>query len=269
MPAKTDLNAIKQIAKTLVYLDFKLTKFSPIVVQHPFTDTGITATKQGSSFRMINLLEDQKGLTEWRKDRIRFITEADDVYSIYMQVTKPYALSFLKEIEDYISKEDLSALLRSIWMRIEFVSDNPVYTKDQFVRLFRKCDPQTLMEPDEYEAYQSFPDTLEIYRGVRKDSKKVEGMSWTTNKSVAYWFADRFAGKASSGDVYKAVINKRDVLAYFTGRTEDEVVVDTKGLRSIEKQHRTPLLDDIISDASKQSSSFSSAQNTLSEEPSL
>lgn len=269
MLAKTDLNAVKRIAKTLVYLDIEPTNFSPIVVQHPFIDTGITAVKNGSSFRMINLLEDPKGLAEWRKDRIRFIMDAEDVHSIYMQVTKPYALAFLKEIEDRLSNKDLSALLRSSWMRIEFVSDNPVFSKAQFVRLFRKCDPASLMEPDEYAFYQNLPDTLEIYRGVRKDSKKVEGMSWSTNKETAEWFADRFSMKRAGGDVYRAIIDKRDILAYFSGRNEDEIVVDTKGLRSIEKLERTPPLDAMIGDAAKQNLSMSHTQKALPEEPSL
>lgn len=260
MPVKTDLDAIKHIAKSMVYMDIQPTRFSPIVVHHPFTDTGITAVKRNNGFEMINLLEEPEGLAQWQKNQIRFISEAKDVHQVYMQVTKPFALAFLKQIEDCLSVKDLSTLLRSTWMRIEFVSDNPVYSKAQFARLFRKCDPRFLMVPDEYDVYQKLPETVEIYRGVRKNSKKVEGMSWTTDKTVADWFADRFTAKPSRGDVYKAVIDKRNILAFFSGRSEAEIVVDTTGLRNLEKLSRTPLLDERIEKAAKQNHSLSNGQ---------
>ena len=74
---KTDLEQVKQIAKVMVYLPIKETELSPVVVKHPYTDTGITMieatapgpdqdTSKGPS-RIINLLEDQEGQEIWMK----------------------------------------------------------------------------------------------------------------------------------------------------------------------------------------------------------
>ena len=50
------------------------------------------------------------------------------------------------------------------------------------------------------------------------------------NFEKAKWFAERWGKR---GTIYSAVIDKKDILAYFDSKSEDEVVVDFNGLQDI------------------------------------
>ena len=41
MKKHTDLDGVKQVASALLFTDIEKTKYSPMVVQHPFTNTGV------------------------------------------------------------------------------------------------------------------------------------------------------------------------------------------------------------------------------------
>lgn len=270
MPKATNLQAIKNIATVLIYLDFEKTAFYPMVVQHPYTTSTLVGLHTDSGSTIVNLLEDKDSLAKWQDMLKNEISCARSVSDIYCHLTKPYALSFLQLIEKHLSSEDLSQLLRDTWMNIEFVSSNPVFTKAEFTKLFRKCDPSALMTPEEQDALAQLPDPVTVYRGIRKDSKKVKGMSWTTDAAVAEWFSCRFSADNADGDVYQATIAKADILAYFKARREEEIVVDVKFLRNIEKLTPNALesctiktsLEQVITDAEVQKKSIASAIKT-------
>jgi hypothetical protein len=78
------------------------------------------------------------------------------------------------------------------------------------------------------------PEVSDIWRGgvgrPRNDWRDVaSGISWTRNREVACWFAFRPSGSWIKGEpvVLKRTIERRDVLAHFTGRHEDEIVTTT------------------------------------------
>ena len=62
MKKHTDLDGVKQVASALLFTDIEKTKYSPMVVQHPFTNTGVTAISVEGSFRLLNLLENPEDL---------------------------------------------------------------------------------------------------------------------------------------------------------------------------------------------------------------
>lgn len=238
MPTSTDLSAISHIAKALVFSDFQLTPFSPVIIHHPYTLSSFTAVREKTGVRMIDLLNDKEGLDQWQRQVCTSIAQAKDVWDIYMLITKPFALSFIQQIEKHLSAADLGRLLSDCWMKIEGVSSNPVYSQAQLTALFRKCAPSSLMTPEEQATLAKLPDEITLYRGVRAGSSNVKAMSWTTDPKVAEWFSNRFSSDKGAGDVYCARIRKKDVLAYFLGRSEQELVVNPKGLYQIEKYKR-------------------------------
>lgn len=87
------------------------------------------------------------------------------------------------------------------------------------------------MEPDELSFYETLPDEIMIYRGISKRGS-IKALSWTLDMHKAEWFSQRFGKKSR---VYRAKIRREDVLAYFAGRGEYEVVVDYRKLYAIEK----------------------------------
>ena len=114
---------------------------------------------------MIDLTEDDAQL-KWRQSMARQIDKADNACAIYMMVTKPYALTFLKFATPHLSREDMSQILASAWTRSEAPHRDVSVTVNQLLRMFKQADPTCLMEQDEYIRFKTLDDTVTVYRGV-------------------------------------------------------------------------------------------------------
>lgn len=78
-----------------------------------------------------------------------------------------------------------------------------------------------LMTPEEKESLAAMPPLLPVYRGCQAFNKK--GWSWTLAKDKAIWFSKRcYRGTPL---VLSGEVRKDDVLAYFTGRGESEILI--------------------------------------------
>ena len=229
MKANTDLSSVKALAQTFLMMDVKTTTHSPIIVSHPFTDSGFVGLT-GENFPQ-NILENRDNLLRWQKEKKKQINESDSADRIFFMLTKPYRIVFLKYAEPYLSQKDFSRILADVWMQTEAPHNDPNFTVRKLVNLFKKAAPEFLMDQDEYLQFKEFENTLTVYRGVTKhNAGNLKGLSWTLNPDTAEWFATRFG---EDGTVYKAQIDKSHIYAYFSGRSESEVIVDPKYLMDI------------------------------------
>ena len=75
---------------------------------------------------------------------------------------------------------------------------------------------------------QCLTNGITVYRGVNQGGKP-SGLSWTTDKEKAEWFANRWSNfGVKDGEVYVMLITDPScVLAYFSDRNESEVIIDT------------------------------------------
>lgn len=227
------MEAIKDIAKTIAYVEIAPTDWAPMVVKHPYTDSGFTVLHSDSSFESVNLLTDLAAARHWRESLITKIEACADVHEWFGMITRSYQLSVFNLIRKHLSLSDFSSLFRYVWINIESVSSNPVFSARQLINCFKKCDPVTLMSDSELKELDALPNEIIIYRGTRT-KEKGPGMSWTTNRAIAEWFASRYSlSPGDHGMVYSAVIDKQNVLAYFSDHTEKEVVVDPAQLRDV------------------------------------
>ena len=85
--------------------------------------------------------------------------------------------------------------------------------------------------PDSIEQL-SDDDMVTIYRGVRVNNYK--GLSWTIDKQRAEWFAKRFGINGEKGYVFTGLIKKKDIIAFFDSRNEEEVVCDYRKIKDIQ-----------------------------------
>ena len=107
-------------------------------------------------------------------------------------------------------------------------------------------NPRQMMSEEEKKHFLKFPNKCKIYRGVCYDSKlkQIEekdrelliGNSWTLDYEQACWFAKNHAPKYYPNSKYKKFIlsyeiNKKDIIAYFKDRNEEEIFVDYKKIR--------------------------------------
>ncbi len=233
MKKETNLTLVKSVAKALLMTDLQTTKISPLVVQHPFTNTGITALKGTGDTPIIpmDLTASKENFAKWQLEKAKIINNAETPFQIFFMLNPPYYLTFLKYAEKHLSQKDFSEMLSNAWILSEMPNRDRNVSKGQLVAMFKRADPVVLMEPEELACFQGLDSTVTVYRGVTSyNEKNRKSLSWTVNPETAQWFAHRFG---EQGKVYQAQITKEHILAYFNGRNESEVIVDPKYLQNI------------------------------------
>ena len=229
----TDLEKIKRIALGFLFLEIGQTEFSPLIVTHPFTNVGVTWVKTNHEYRELNLLENGDELALWRDLLSERIEEAASVDEIICFMNKAYYCAFIKYIEPFLNRKDLSRIWGKVWTQIEFPSQNMNLSKKEITHIFKKCDPCYLMSKVDYTIFKNLKEELKIFRGISKDEmENVKALSWTLSYKKAKWFSNRWSHE---GAVYKAAIARENVMACFVEAGEYEVVIDPRYLKCIER----------------------------------
>lgn len=224
MTKETNIEKIKDVAILFLHLDIKETQF-PWLIQHPFWNTPFLPYEG----QMVNILEEPQIYQKIIKNKEEKIQTLKDVSSILLCIDKPYRLTFLKFIREYMSIKDFSHFLGEIWISSEDPNQDVNVSTAMASRWFKKADKRYLMNDKEYQIYYNLPETLKVYRGVSV-GRNPNGLSWTDDYSKAVWFAHRFDSKNQKGYVRDGEIKKKDILAYFSRRGEKEIVIDPKCL---------------------------------------
>lgn len=94
------------------------------------------------------------------------------------------------------------------------------------IREIYKFAPKELLEKRKYSSLADCDGYINIYRGVgSKSSKGSKAISWTTDKEIAKWFANRFnrVGKVISGKIHidDVVFIFREEMQYFINDEEN------------------------------------------------
>jgi hypothetical protein len=79
-------------------------------------------------------------------------------------------------------------------------------------------------------------DSFTVYRGVSGSGRyrRVRSYSWTLDRATAEWFAHRYLQfGAKHPGVYRAVIRREDVLAYYNGSNEEEILCYPQRYRQV------------------------------------
>ena len=83
MRYKTDLDAVKHVAVLLLHTCINETKFSPMVIQHPFTNSAFVGISSNGEMELLNILESAESKNKWQEFMEKQITNADSVYRIF------------------------------------------------------------------------------------------------------------------------------------------------------------------------------------------
>lgn len=96
------MNSIKLTAIAFLYLDIEQTQFGMIVVQHPFTNSGMVCLPNSEGHEFVNLLEDDNALKRWRDFMKEQIEKRKNVYQPYLMINKLYRVAFLIHCRFYV-----------------------------------------------------------------------------------------------------------------------------------------------------------------------
>ena len=81
MKARTNLSSIKALAQHFLMMDIKTTPHSPVIVSHPFTDTGYVGFL-GDRFPQ-TILENRDAFLRWQTEKKKQINESDSADRIF------------------------------------------------------------------------------------------------------------------------------------------------------------------------------------------
>ena len=91
MKEEPDLIKIKGYANLLLISGIAKTPYSPAIVQHPFTNSGIVCLRNNSGQpELFDLTADRKALADWWKQLAVQINRAKSVMDIYTMLNKAY-----------------------------------------------------------------------------------------------------------------------------------------------------------------------------------
>lgn len=119
-------------------------------------------------------------------------------------------------------------LIGSVWTDSENISE----FFDDWLEIWDQDIPNRhlAMDDDERAALAQMADMIDIYRGFGHDVA-VRGQSWTVDRDKAIWFANRYQTHGGRTPMLaSAKVRKTDVIAYFAGRNESEIVVNPDDL---------------------------------------
>lgn len=112
-------------------------------------------------------------------------------------------------------KENVPADLYAAYARWSYQMSTLDVPLELLYQVFENVDRNLLMSEKEQAAFNSLPEYITIYRGTKLSEAKPR-LSWSLNKDVARKFED--------GRMFKATVNKEDIIAYFSSDCEAEIV---------------------------------------------
>jgi hypothetical protein len=187
------------------------------MLKHPlvFDMTGVTFPGQANK------------QLRYKKAALAKAHERKDWNTVVYLHERPYRadalLALVRERGDEISDEDYWDLVGDVWVDSENIWQN----EETWEELLGSDRPgrEHMMDEEEQAALAALPDTLTVYRGCWAEVNE-DGLSWTTDRAKAGWFAKRFAdAHEQTPIVLVAEVDKANVVAHFLGRGESEVVV--------------------------------------------
>ena len=170
------------------------------------------------------------GSKQFQLEKLKKLDAANTISSCLYAINKGNRFDYLNFLykNDVITEQECADTIYSIWtMQERFYNCGIAKTK---MINFMKLAKKTFVLPDAINEL-SDNDMLTIYRGAKYNDYK--GLSWTIEKQVAIWFARRFSKNSDKCYIFTGKLLKRDIIAYFNGRKEAEIVCDYRKINEI------------------------------------
>jgi hypothetical protein len=149
---------------------------------------------------------------------------------------RPCRFNAFRKYMENMTDEEYWSILGDIWIDSENLWQVGSYVLRNLLGSTRP-GRHLIMDEEDREFLGKLPGEFTIYRGHQNKNKR--GFSWTLDHLKARWFSDRLT-HGNRQYVARATVRKSDVVAYFGGRSEFEIVVDPRNLEieSLRKPRR-------------------------------
>ena len=143
---------------------------------------------------------------------------------------RPHRVEALQAIASNLHGREYWEMVSHVWSD----SENIWQHRRAWRKVWLSQEPErhTVMDDEEREHLAGLPDGLTIYRGVHLRSA-MHGLSWTLDRTRAEWFADYRRIKKRNPMLLQTMVSKSEVVAYFAGRSEQEIVVHPNVARKL------------------------------------
>jgi hypothetical protein len=168
--------------------------------------------------RMINLQVAAK------TEALKKAEAAEDWHTYVFLHERPYRIDILREImfDRWIQDPAIVwPLVTSVWVD----SENIYQSLDEWMEVWDADIPHRhlAMDANDRAALEKMDDEIVVYRGIALSGSEY-GMSWTTDRKRAVWFANRWEGGSRTPTLVRGRVKKANVLAYLSRRNESEIV---------------------------------------------
>jgi hypothetical protein len=134
---------------------------------------------------------------------------------------RPWRTQALLDARVWAKRKPWMTVAGDVWIDAEDPPEN-IWRSE----VFNQVDVASTMRAKDLKILKALPARIRVYRGECSKARSENGLSWTTELEVAKFFAKRFARQhRKNAWVATAVIDKRDVVAHFTGRGEGELIL--------------------------------------------
>ena len=141
---------------------------------------------------------------------------------------RPHRLPAFMRMQDEMTDAEFWTGLRGVWIDSENIQAFAVEWADLWGS--ERGSREVLMTAEEAGLLAAMGDEFTVWQG--HTTERTDGWSWTVNPATAKWFANRFAAlEGGEAVVSRGRIRRSDVVAYFTSRGENEILVNPSSVR--------------------------------------
>ena len=146
---------------------------------------------------------------------------------------RPWRIDALVALADRVSDVEYWELVRDTWVDAENIPECQ-QAWDQVLRAPRSAREE-LTDLEDRDELAALPDVVTLFQG--RTNVRDDGWSWTLDREVGEWFANRFAMFENAEPVLARVeIPKALIHGLFLGRGEREVLVDPLLIGNVTQQ---------------------------------
>lgn len=208
-------------------------------VRHPFVNAnfhGLSWPNGMTQAEMLNAQFEEKTIA------VANAREAGDWASYIFIHERPWRIVALQEAMWEGNWRKVVPLVGDVWRDSENIRHHLDDWQSIWSDVLWSGHLRRTMTPYERRALRAMPASLTVYRGV-SHAEAVDGLSWTIDRAKGEWFARRNAYDGSPALLATGRVKKADVLAYFAGRNEREIVAFPENIERIDLSMLTSELE--------------------------